>query len=86
MTLPDAIGFGAATCTTVAFVPQVLKIWRTRAAADVSLLMYVVFFIGLMQWFTYGLLLGSWPIILANAVTMALTAAVLALKLRFSSE
>ncbi len=83
MTITEAIGFGAATCTTLAFVPQVLKVWQTRSVADISLTMYLVFFVGLMQWFAYGILLHSWPIIIANAVTMMLAGAVLAMKLVF---
>lgn len=83
MTITEAIGFGAATCTTFAFVPQVIHVWRTRSAADISLAMYLVFFVGLMQWFAYGLLLHSWPIIIANAVTMMLAGAVLVMKLAF---
>ncbi len=83
MTITEAIGFGAATCTTLAFVPQVLKVWQTKSVADISLTMYLVFFIGLVQWFTYGLLLHSWPIILANAVTMLLAGAVLVMKVVF---
>jgi MtN3 and saliva related transmembrane protein len=83
MTIPDAIGFGGATCTTLAFVPQVLKIWRTRSVADISLAMYLVFFIGLVQWLIYGILLNSWPMILSNIVTIVLAGAVLLMKVRF---
>ena len=83
MTATDAIGFGAATCTTLAFVPQVMKVWRTRSTADISLTMYVVFVVGLLQWLLYGIALNSWPVILANAVTMGLAGAVLAMKLCF---
>jgi MtN3 and saliva related transmembrane protein len=72
MTIIEAIGFGAASCTTLSFVPQVLKVWRTKSVADISLTMYLVFFVGLVQWFVYGILLQSWPIIIANAVTMML--------------
>jgi MtN3 and saliva related transmembrane protein len=83
MTITDAIGFGGATCTTLAFVPQVLKIWRTRSVNDISLTMYLVFFVGLVQWLIYGILLDSWPMILSNIVTIVLTGAVLLMKLRF---
>ena len=83
MTITEAIGFGAAACTTLAFVPQVLKVWQTRSVADISLTMYLVFLFGLAQWLSYGILLHSWPIIVANAATMVLAGAVLGMKLVF---
>jgi MtN3 and saliva related transmembrane protein len=86
MTIADAVGYGAATCTTLAFVPQVWRVWRTRSADDISAAMYVVFFAGLTLWFGYGVLLGSWPIIVANAFTMLLAGSVLWMKLRFSRK
>ena len=81
MTLADAMGYGAATCTTLAFVPQVWRVWRTRSADDISALMYVVFVAGLALWLGYGLVLGSWPIIVANTFTLLLAGSVLWMKL-----
>jgi MtN3 and saliva related transmembrane protein len=83
MTLPDFIGSTAATLTTMAFIPQAWKVWRTRHTADISMGMYVLFTIGVALWLTYGILIGSWPIIMANAFTLALAGAVLAMKSRF---
>lgn len=80
--LAHAIGMGAAVLTTVAFVPQVLKTLRTRSAGDLSLTMLVVFSTGLALWFCYGLMIDSWPVMLANAVTLILNLVLLALKLR----
>lgn len=80
--LAQAIGMGAAVLTTVAFVPQVLKTLRTRSAGDLSLTMLVVFSTGLALWFCYGLMIDSWPVMLANAVTLILNLVLLALKLR----
>ncbi len=77
------IGFVAAVLTTVSFVPQVLKVWRTRSAKDVSLGMYLLFTLGIIAWLVYGVLIGSWPVILANVVTLILAGAVLVMKLRF---
>lgn len=78
----DWIGYLAATLTTLAFVPQAAKTIRSRDTSGISLGMYVVFIIGVACWFGYGVLLGSWPMILANAVTFMLAAAILGLKLR----
>lgn len=82
ISLPDLVGFAAATLTTVAFVPQALKSWRTRDLSGVSLTMYGLFTLGVALWLVYGIFLGSWPIILANIVTLALSGMVLLLKVR----
>jgi MtN3 and saliva related transmembrane protein len=79
----DFIGTIAAFLTTVAFVPQVLKIWRSRSAKDISLPMYVVFTLGVALWLVYGVMLGAMPIIIANSITLLLSAAVLTMKLRW---
>jgi MtN3 and saliva related transmembrane protein len=81
-TLTSAFGLAAATCTTLAYVPQVLKAWRTRSTKDVSLVMFLLMVIGMTCWLIYGLMLGDPPLILANAVTLALASVVLVLKLR----
>jgi MtN3 and saliva related transmembrane protein len=79
----DVIGSVAAFFTTIAFVPQVVKIWRSRSANDISLPMYVVFTIGVAIWLVYGLLLGAMPIIVANCVTLLLAISVVVMKLRW---
>ena len=76
------MGYAAATLTTLAFVPQALKTIRSRDTSGISLGMYVVFTIGIVCWFFYGIALGSWPMIIANAITFVLAAVILALKLR----
>ncbi|WP_371818977.1 SemiSWEET transporter [Roseococcus sp. SDR] len=78
----SAIGLAAACCTTLAFVPQVVKTWRTRSTADVSLGMFVLMVVGMSAWLAYGLLIGDLPLILANAVTLTLASVILVLKLR----
>ncbi|MGA7594830.1 MAG: SemiSWEET transporter [Gallionella sp.] len=83
MTLPDFIGSTAATLTTIAFIPQAWKVWRTRHTADISMGMYVLFTIGVALWLAYGILIESWPIIMANSFTLALAGTVLAMKYRF---
>lgn len=76
------IGYAAAMLTTAAFVPQAVKILRSRDARSVSLGMYVVLLAGVALWFCYGVALGSWPIIAANVVTFGLVLAIVILKLR----
>ena len=82
MSVADWLGTAAGILTTVAFVPQVWGVWKTRSTRDISLGMYLVFTTGVAFWLAYGLVLGAWPIIVANSVTLALTGTVLALKLR----
>jgi MtN3 and saliva related transmembrane protein len=79
----DLLGFVAGVLTTAAFIPQVLKIRKTRSARDISLGMYAVFTSGVVLWLAYGLALGSMPIIVANVFTLALALAVLVMKLRY---
>lgn len=81
--LKDLIGAVAATLTTVSFVPQALKTFRTRDVSGISLGMYSLFAAGVALWLAYGVLLRDWPIIIANAITLALACAVLAMKLRY---
>lgn len=84
MTLVDAIGYIAAMLTTAAFLPQVLKVWRSRSAKDLSLPALVTFIIGITLWLTYGLMVAEMPIIIANLVTLGLNLFLLRLKLRYS--
>lgn len=79
----ELIGYTAAAFTTIAFVPQVLHTWRLRSAHGISLGMYAVFTSGVALWLVYGFLLEAWPIIVANAITLALALAILALKIRY---
>lgn len=78
---PDLIGYGAAILTTAAFVPQALKSWTSRDLSGVSLSMYSLFTLGVALWLLYGILLQSWPIILANLITLILASVVLMLKI-----
>jgi MtN3 and saliva related transmembrane protein len=79
----DLIGAIAATLTTISFLPQVWQIWRTRSARDVSLPMYLTFTTGVALWLAYGILVMSWPIIIANIVTMLLALCVITMKLKW---
>ncbi|MFO1379006.1 MAG: SemiSWEET transporter [Chitinivorax sp.] len=77
------VGMVAGICTTLAFVPQVLQVYRSRSAKDISLGMYAIFLSGVVLWLIYGVMIDAMPIIVANAVTMILAGAVLLAKLRF---
>ena len=79
----DHLGFAAAACTTSAFVPQVVMVWRQRGAPGISTGMYLMFICGVALWFGYGLALQSWPIAIANGVTLVLSSSVLAMKWYF---
>jgi MtN3 and saliva related transmembrane protein len=79
----DGVGYAAAMLTTLAFVPQAVKTIRSKDTHGISLVMYVMFTIGVGLWLAYGFVLMSWPMILCNAVTLALAATILVLKLRY---
>ena len=79
----DLLGYVAAVLTTGAFVPQAVKTIRTRDTRAISLWMYVTFTTGIALWFVYGVVINSWPMILANTLTFLLAATILALKLRY---
>ena len=77
------IGFFAAFCTTVAFLPQAIKVYKTKSTKDISLYMFLIFTVGVLSWLIYGLIINDWPIILANAVTLILSFFILVYKLKF---
>ncbi len=79
----DLIGFAAAFLTTASFVPQAWLTFRTRDVSGISLGMYSAFTLGVALWLLYGLSLGAWPVVVANAITLALALAILVMKLRF---
>ena len=79
----DAIGSIAAILTTVSFLPQAWHSFKTRDVSGISLSMYGVFTAGVALWLLYGVLLQSWPLIIANSITLLLAIAILWMKLRF---
>ncbi len=76
-------GYAAAALTSGSFIPQAIMTIRSRDTRGISRGMYALFTIGVALWLVYGIALGSWPMIVANTVTFALAATILALKLRF---
>jgi len=77
------LGLVAGTCTSVAFFPQLVKIWKSKSTHDISLWMYVVICTGILLWLIYGIMIGSVPVILANTVTLVIAALILILKLKY---
>lgn len=79
----DFLGFIAATLTTLAFLPQLAKTWQTKSAGDVSLVMLFCFSTGLFLWLLYGIFIQSWPVIVANFLTLIFNLLILSLKIRY---
>ena len=82
----DVVGTLAATLTTLSFVPQAWRTWRTRDVAGLSVGMYATFALGAALWLVYGVLLGAWPIIIANTITLVLALMILGMRLRYRSR
>lgn len=74
------VGYAAGAMTVIAFVPQVLKTWRSRSASDVSLAMYLIFAFGVFLWMVYGIVIHSTPVVAANAVTFLLALTMIVFK------
>ena len=81
----EILGLVAAVFTTSAFVPQVYKTWKAKSAKDLSLTMFLVFFIGVMLWLVYGYMIQSLSVVLANSVTGFLALILISFKLRYKN-
>lgn len=81
----DTIGYIAAVLTTGSFLPQAIHTFQTKDVSGISLTMYGAFTVGIMLWLVYGVLLVSWPMIVANVITLAFAAAILTMKLRYKA-
>ena len=77
----EIIGFGAATLTTIGWLPQIVRIWQTRETKDLSLWANLMILVGLALWLAYGILTGIWPIIIANTIACFLVGSIVAAKL-----
>ena len=86
MTPTDLLGYCAAALTTLSFLPQALLTLRTRDVAGISLGMYGAFTLGVALWLAYGLMLGQWPIVVANALTLLLASVILVMKVTVERE
>jgi len=78
------IGFLAAILTTIAFIPQAVKIYKTKNTRDISLSMWLIFSVGVFLWLIYGILIMSLPVILANIVTLLISLFILFFKIKYS--
>ncbi|PIY25470.1 MAG: hypothetical protein COZ10_04895, partial [Comamonadaceae bacterium CG_4_10_14_3_um_filter_60_75] len=76
MNLTDLIGTLAAVLTTISFLPQAMHTFRTKDVRGISLGMYSAFTLGVAMWLVYGLMLGAWPVVIANIITLALASAI----------
>jgi MtN3 and saliva related transmembrane protein len=79
----NLIGYIAAICTTISFLPQLIRVYRLKSAHEISLTMFLVYSFGVSLWLVYGIFIGSLPVIVANALTLALSLAILVLKIRY---
>ena len=77
------VGYAAAALTTASFIPQAIQTIRSRDTRGISRGMYVIFTLGVAMWLAYGIAIDSWPMILANIVTLGLATTILVLKLRY---
>jgi len=80
--METTIGYLAAICTTIAFIPQAVKVYRTNHTKDISVGMFLLMSIGLIFWTIYGIMILSYPIIIANAVTIIFAIYILFMKIR----
>lgn len=85
MDLIQLIGIVAGICTTLAFLPQVMKTWKTKSAKDLSLGMFSIFSLGVALWVYYGILIKDVPIILANGLTLILAGSLLYFKVVYKN-
>jgi len=83
MVYVEIIGFAAGTLTTVCLIPQVLKVWKTKLTRDISLGWIMTLTIGVALWLAYGILINSYPVIVANFFTLILSIIILILKLKY---
>ena len=77
------LGLAAGTLTTVAFIPQLAKAWRSKSTGDLSWAMVITFSTGVLLWLIYGIWIDSLPVILANAVTLLLQCGIISLKIKY---
>lgn len=83
MDYANILGIIAGTFTTVSFLPQAVRVHRTRKTRDISLPMYVVFLLGVFSWLCYGVVVKSLPIIIANSATMMIGSYIMAMKIKY---
>jgi MtN3 and saliva related transmembrane protein len=83
MDIIKVTGLVAGTITTISFLPQAIKTWKSKSAKDLSLGMFLIYCIGIALWLVYGIIISDIPLIVANAFTLLLSSTILFFKLRF---
>ncbi len=83
MELAESIGYVAAVFTTIAFLPQVIRAWKTKSTKDLSYGMVIIFLTGVSLWFVYGIMIHDRPVTYANGLTLILIFVLFGLKLRY---
>ncbi len=83
MEYANTLGLLAGTLTTIAFIPQVAKTWRSKYTRDISLGMFMIFSLGTLLWLLYGIRIGALPVVIANAITLALALTILVFKIKY---
>ncbi len=81
--LVENLGYIAGFFTTIAFLPQVIKVWRTKSTKDISIWMFLIFTTGVLLWLIYGLLIINYSLIIANTITLILSISILIAKILF---
>ena len=83
MNLTEILGLIAGFLTTMSFIPQVVKTWRSRSARDLSLVMFLLYCVGVFLWMIYGIMIDQLPVILWNVITLILASVILFFKIKF---
>lgn len=78
----EFLGFTAAFCTTIAFLPQAVKVYKTKHTKDISFGMFSLLMVGLTMWLVYGFIIKSNPIIFANTVTLIFAGYIFVMKIK----
>ena len=83
MDVTNIVGFTAAFLTTISYIPQVIKVMRSKSTEDLSLTTFLLLFLGLCLWLVYGILLKNFPIIIANIITLFFISLILIHKIKY---
>jgi MtN3 and saliva related transmembrane protein len=81
--LKNNLGYFAGILTTIAFIPQVVKVWTSKSTSDISLIMFVVFTSGVLLWFIYGIIINDYALVITNLITFSLSLSILVAKILY---
>ena len=77
------LGYFAGILTTFAFIPQVVKVWTSKSTSDISLIMFVIFTLGVLLWLIYGVIVNDYSLVVTNLVTFSLSLSILVAKILY---